>query len=351
MQPPNVGGISAEFMFDASRAMAIQWGGKPRSPGSASIFCLAAAVALAFLAVAAVEADEPGKDGADDDVYRLYPTFESLPGVDSQDIRHLWTTGIRAEGRGDFLSAARVYEQIARRLPEDSHAYWRTGRAYWQVGEYLPSNDKAERIRYFTLTKKWATDGLAVNPKCGECCLYRFAGISRLATARGLFTAIRYAKEMAELLDRGIALHPTHSDNEWNMELGNLYYAASHLYRLMPDWLWLRWILGVCGDRERALDYARKAHEITPIRIDYSVALGAALLCVGTEEGDQESITEGIAVLREAARLPRLRYRDDSLFLEHAQKLIAEPDEACTYSPDGWIDVEGTLAAEKGAQH
>lgn len=337
-------------MIRVFRAMAIPRGGKRRSPGAASLLCLAVAVVLAFFTRAAGQAEEPGEHGALDDVYRLYPTFESLPGLDSQDLRNLWAMGIRAEGRGNFLSAALVYERVARRLPEDSHAYWRAGRAYWQVGEYLPQDDRAGRVRYFTLTKKWATDGLAVNPKCGECCLYRFAGISRLATTRGLFTAIRHAKEMAELLERGIAIHPTHSDNEWNTELGNLYYAASHLYRLMPDWLWLRWILGVRGDRERALDYARKAHEITPIRIDYSVALGAALLCVGTEEGDQESITEGIAVLREAARLPRLRYRDDSLFLEHAQKLIADPDEACTYSPDGWIDVEGTLAAEKGAQ-
>ena len=314
-----------------------------------SLLCVVAAVVFALLGCADLAADEPEKATADGDVYSLYPSFDDLPGVENQDIRRLWADGIRAEARRDFSTAIRVYVEIARRQPRDSHAYWRTGRAYWQIGEYLPLGDKEERIKYFVLTRDWATAGLNVNPECGECCLYRMIGIARIGTTRGLFTLMRDAKEMAQLLDRGIALKPTHADNEWNTSLGNLYYAASQFYRIAPDWFWLKWIIGVRGDRKLALEYARKAHEIAPMRVDYAVTLGAALLCMGKDEDDEKLLTEGIAVLKRTPRLPTVRPLDDPLFRAHAEQLLAEPSTACEYSPDGWIDVEGTLAKKNGS--
>jgi tetratricopeptide (TPR) repeat protein len=317
-----------------------------RSDHGTRLLWAAGFIATAFLAAASIKAEEPGRSGADDGLYRLYPRFDSLPGIQDQQVRNLWAEGIRSEARWDFSGAARVYEEIARKLPDDSHAYWRAARSYWQVGEYLPPDDNAGRIKYFTLTEQWATDGLDVNPECGACCLYRFAGIARLATTRGLFSAMRHAREMARLLDRGIALNPTHTDNEWNTTLGNLYSSASHFYRLAPEWLLLKWIIGVRGDRARALDYARKAHAISPMRIDYHLTLGAALLCVGTENSEEDPIMEGIAVLSEVPTLPIVRPRADPLFRKHAAMLIADPEKACAYSPDGLVDVEGTLSGK-----
>jgi hypothetical protein len=154
---------------------------------------------------------------------------------------------------------------------------------------------------------------------------------------------------MARLLDRGIALRPTHADNEWNTSLGNLYYAASHFYRVTPDWFWLKWIIGVRGDRARALEYARKAFEISPMRVDYTVTLGSALLCIAKEKDAPELIAQGMALLKRVPTLPTLRPAEDSLFRQHAERLLADPNGACSYSPVGWIDVDGELAKNDNA--
>jgi hypothetical protein len=242
-----------------------------------------------------------------------------------------------------------AYEQIMRRLPGSSFAYWRASRNYFRLAERLPLEEKDQRIRYYMVSEERASDGLKVDPECAACCLYKFSAMASLAMTRGLWTGVRTAGEMSRLLDRGIELRPTHTDNAWNTTLGNLYYAASQFYRVMPDWFWLKWILGTKGDNHRALEYAREAHAISPMRVDYAVSLGAALLCMAHNGGDPSLNAEATAILADIDRLPTLR-EYDGMFRSHARMLLAKPDQACTYSSNGWIDVDGAIRDIKRRQ-
>jgi hypothetical protein len=143
---------------------------------------------------------------------------------------------------------------------------------------------------------------------------------------------------MGSLLDRGIELQPTYADSPDNTALGNLYYAGAVFYRVVPDYLWVRWFIGVRGDKEKSLEYIRKAVEISHKRVDYRVELGAVLLCIGVEKEDSGRLTEGTEVLRGARKMePYLS--TDYLDLGYAQKLIESPSLACGFSRDGFIDV------------
>jgi hypothetical protein len=204
------------------------------------------------------------------------------------------------------------------------------------------------RIKYFTLADQWAGRALAIDASCGPCYLQKFLAMASLATTEGIFTAIRHAETMQHLLERGIELQPTQADNQWNSTLGNLYAAASHFYRVTPESFWLQLVVGVRGDRQRALDYARRAHAMATERIDYTVALGAALLCLGTEKAEPRLLDEGAATLRRVPALPHLRPDQDPRYVRQADALIAHPETACNYSPDGPVDIGGALA-EAGA--
>ena len=164
--------------------------------------------------------------------------------------------------------------------------------------------------------------------------------MGRQATTRGLLTAAGDVREMDELLRRGIQLAPSHRDNDGNMTMGNLYYAGSVFYRVVPEWWWLKWLIGVRGDKAKSLDYARNAVGLAPVRIDYRVELGASLLCLGLDRGDSHQISEGKKVLRAARGLGDFLSTDE-LDKRHAEVLIEFPERACGYSRDGFIDVEG----------
>lgn len=297
---------------------------------------LASAVAAALLAVPGVAASQPASvdPGAE-------PVIRSpLPeGFESPELRKRWRQGIQLERSNRFLDAAAYYEDLVRRAPDSSYGYWKTARNYWRHAETMPPDAKDERLPYFVLSNQWAGRGLEIDDECAECMLWKFGAMGRIGTTQGVLSSLRLAPEMAELLDRGIELQPTYVDDLTNSTLGNLYYAGAVFYRVVPDWLWLEWLLGVRGDIDRSLEMIRKAVEIEGKRIDYSVELGAVLLCYAQRTGRSSAEEEARKVLAAAPSMEHI-FTTDELDVEHSKVLLREPDKACGYSRDGWIDLE-----------
>jgi hypothetical protein len=169
--------------------------------------------------------------------------------------------------------------------------------------------------------------------------LWKFGSMGRIGTTRGVVRSVRMAPEMEQLLEQGIALRPTYHDDFTNSTLGNLYYAGGVFYRVVPEWIWLDWLIGVRGDMDKSLEMIRKADELDRGRIDYRVEMGAILLCYGNRREADWALDEGRDVLRSAHRLPR-RFRTDESDLGHARKLLDAPERACGFSRDGWIDMD-----------
>jgi hypothetical protein len=266
--------------------------------------------------------------------------FDRLPGrLSSPSLRSLWREGLRLERDEYLLESAARYELIVGQVPEESFTYWRIARNYWRHGEGLPVEDGEERVRYFEMAEDWSARGLSIDPECAPCMLWKFVSMGRQATTRGLLTAVSDAREMDWLLKQGIALQPSFADDSANSTLGNLYYAGAVFYRIVPDWFWVKWVLGMRGDKDLSLEFARKAVAMAEMRVDYRVELGASLLCYGATRKKPLAIIEGFEVLRQAEGLdPYLS--TDHLDKAHAQVLLSEPQKACGYSRDGFIDVD-----------
>lgn len=259
-----------------------------------------------------------------------------------EEVARLWARGLQLEDEHRFVESSQVWEEVVRRVPRQSHTYWRIARNYLRQGQMTPADQVDEQRKYYALTEEWANRGLKVDSQCAECYLYKFAGLGRKIFLGNIVAAARHASELAELLDRSIALQPQYRDNEWNSELGNLYYAASAFYRVLPDWRWLKWVIGVRGDKERALQYSRKANEISRGRVDYHLALGASLLCVGHDENRKELVDEGLDVLRQIPNLP-VHMETDDRDRVIAKVLAAQPERACGYTHHDYIDVDKEL--------
>lgn len=263
-------------------------------------------------------------------------------------VRALWSEGLELERQEQLLESCRRYERIAERLPDSAFIRWRLARNYWRHGERLPVDAKSERMADFEEALRWADASLALDERCGACVLWKLASLGRIATTGGVWQAAGTASRIAELIERGIALRPTDADNPDNVTLANLYYAGAAFYRVVPDWWWLTLAIGVRGDNHRALDYIHKAIAISASRVDYQVELGAVLLCIGTEEHDPARLEEGRRVLRRSLALPDFQ-STDRFDREHARILLSEPERACGYSRDGWIDMEDAARKRREA--
>jgi hypothetical protein len=264
-----------------------------------------------------------------------YPALEDLPGATSDPaVRQLWIEGRARRKAGDMLGATELYERIAAMQPRGRHTHWLIAQCYWEHADQVPDDQTAARAWYYEKVRDWATRGLAIDAGCGECYLYQAAGLGGQARLRSQVVAATQVAEIATALERGIAIMSARPDRDTNPELEELYYAAAQLYRRVPEWSWLRWVLGVSGDRRRAVEYMRKANQIAGRRPEYMVELGASLVCLGHEEKDAALVAEGEGLLRQVVALPQRRH-EDAVDWRNAEALLADAAQACGFSRDG----------------
>lgn len=276
----------------------------------------------------------------------------------AQDSASLWTQAEVAERVGfidesddptaasvSFRRASELFVEAARardHAEDASAAYWRGARSIWLAADALGDAATEERIAYYERAEALAQQGIEIDPECAPCMLWKFSSMGRLATTRGIWTAAKQVPEMAELLDRAIALEPDDADTLPGIDnsvLGNLHYSSAIFYRLTPDWFLIRLLLGVRGDKNRALGHIEKALELHPLRMDYQVELGSQYLCMGTTDRDAGKLERGRKQLhRVVERIPESL--DDAREIAAAKIMLEDPTKACGYSGDTWIEVD-----------
>jgi len=243
------------------------------------------------------------------------------------------------EEKHKYWDSIQVLEKLAAEFPEAPYLMWRLARTYWVYAENLDINDKQSRLKYFQAGLDWANKGIQTDPNCAECYLFKFGNLGRISTTKGLMNSISAAKELSETIAKAIELEPKHSDTYYNKELGNAYYASGVFYRIIPDWLIIRWIAGVRGDKLKSLEHIKKATEISPARIDYMVELGAIYLCLANDKKMEEMRAPGIKALEKAITMEQVM-PTDTLDKEYAAGFLKDSKGACGFSRDGIVDLD-----------
>ncbi len=239
-----------------------------------------------------------------------------------------------------FAAADAALLEAERLVPQSDTVRWMRARVAYLQGEALPADDRDGRLAAFERAEQLADQAVERAPEHGEGWLWRGIARGRITTTqaglRRAFDVLRGERGpawVAHCFERAIALHPDYVHFGFSAA-GDARAGAAELYRLLPSGAWARPVIGVTQDLDRAVELAREALEIQPVRIEYAKELGVALLCRSVTHGADRAEAE--RVLLGALELPaRTPYeRTDR---RHAQELLASPPErACGYSRDAW---------------
>ena len=246
-----------------------------------------------------------------------------------------------------FTAAEAGLLEAQRLAPGSDTVRWMRARAAYLEGEALPADDRDGRLAAFARAERFADEAVELAPEHGEGWLWSGIARGRITTTQaGLqraFDVLRGERGpgwVAHCFERAIALNPEYVHFGFSAA-ADARAAAAQLYRLLPDGVWARPVIGVARDLDRAVALAREALAIQPVRIEYAKELGVALLCRAASEGGD--LAEAQRVLREAQALP-VRTPYELTDRRHAGELLAgPPDAACGYSRDAWD--AGTLVA------
>jgi hypothetical protein len=213
-------------------------------------------------------------------------------------------------------------------------------RVAYLEGEALPAEDRDGRLAAFAKAERFADQAVALAPGHGEGWLWRGIARGRITTTQaGLHVALDVLRGargpgwVAHCFERAIALAPEYVHFGFSAA-GDARAGAAQLYRLLPDGVWARPLLGTARDLERAVALAREALAIQPVRIEYAKELGVALLCrAATSGGD---LGEARRVLAAAQALPARTPYERTDRRHVAELLASPPSAACGYSRDAW---------------
>ena len=246
-----------------------------------------------------------------------------------------------------FADAEAALLEAQRLAPGSDTVRWMRARVAYLEGEALPAGDRDGRLAAFARSERLADEAVELAPEHGEGWLWRGIARGRITTTQaGLqraFDVLRGERGpgwVAHCFERAIALNPEYVHFGFSAA-ADARAGAAQLYRLLPDGVWVRPVIGVGRDLDRAVALAREALAIQPLRIEYAKELGVALLCrAATQGGD---LAEAQRVLRAAQELP-VRTPYELTDRRHVGELLTHPPEAaCGYSRDAWD--AGTLVA------
>ncbi len=265
--------------------------------------------------------------------------IDLLKAANMEEAARVFIKAHEQEDKKVYGESMQHFLELNKLVPESPYVMWRLARIHWIYAENLDINDKEGRMKYFGDGLAWAEKGIALNPNCAECYLYRFGNLGRISTTKGLMSSISSAKDLSRTIAKAIELKPQHGDAYYNREEANAYYASGVFYRIIPDWLIIKWIAGVRGDKMKALEHIQKAAELIPARVDYQVELGAIYLCLAEDKGMEEMRELGNATLRHAIDMKQV-LPTDALDKEYAKGFLKDPRGACGFSRDGIVELD-----------
>jgi hypothetical protein len=259
--------------------------------------------------------------------------------LEESDLERSYDLAIQAAGRFEAVTEWLVVAPTPSVEPYH-HAYWRTARTHWLAAERLEVVERVRRREHLSRAIEFSDRGLSADPECAPCMLWKFNSMGRRQQIDGLFSGARNVKAMAQLLDQAILLQPDFHEGERSSTLGNLHYVSAIFYRVLPDWFWLKWIIGVRGDNERALEHARTAVAMHQSRVDYRIEVGSQLLCLGVTREDSKRLAEGQQIMVEATTMVPYNLHDERE-IAAAHVMIAAPNKACSYAGAEWVEIDG----------
>jgi hypothetical protein len=239
-----------------------------------------------------------------------------------------------------FDDSDQLLDRAVKICPNRAELYWRKARNIYDRIEDIPRDQKPDKdtlIKHYLALEAFADKCIELDKKDGNCWLWKGIGLGRQATTEGVLKSFWIGSQLEDTWLKALSLKPKYRAEDGTANaLGDTYHALGMYYRVVPEWLCyfpLKQIVGTCGDKEKSVEYQRRAVALEPKRIEYLRGLGVSLLCHGQSYERPEEIEEGKKILKDLQSLPDLKPYD-KIDKQHARMLLEDPSLACGYQRD-----------------
>ena len=206
----------------------------------------------------------------------------------------------------------------------------------YEIAEKLDVNksaDKEKKLELYNTMLRIAEEGIRCAPEKGECYFMRGLANARITTTKGIFSQLFTARQIEK--DWLVAVNrPSDytTPNGENLQASSCV-ALGVYYRLCPSFFLLKWMFGISGDLDKAVQFCRKAYDLDSTRIEIVKEYGVALITRGLDKENSLDMEAGRGFLRKVPTLPH-RLDTDSVDIVHSKMLLNDLSLCPGYSRD-----------------
>jgi tetratricopeptide (TPR) repeat protein len=257
-------------------------------------------------------------------------------------------------GKYEFEESIKNCELALKNRPNDFLVRAMMCLDYYEIAEKLDlkkPGDKDKKIDMYNKMIQIAEQGITCAPDKGECYFMRGLANARMATTKGVLSQLFTAKQIETDWLVAVSRKSDYvTPNGENLQASSCL-ALGVYYRLCPTFFLLKWIFGISGSLDKAVDYCKKAYDLDSTRIEIVKECGVALITRGLDSKNEMEIARGKEYLRKVALLP-LRLQTDKIDIEHSKILLENISLCPGYSRDEEQDIsEEKFAKENSSSH
>jgi tetratricopeptide (TPR) repeat protein len=244
-------------------------------------------------------------------------------------------------GKFEFAESIRNCEAALQYRPNDFLMRAMICLDNFELAEKLDIKKDGNKRKKIDLYEKMiavAEAGIRVAPDKGECYFMRGLANARKATTKGILSQLFTAKQIeTDWLTAVNRKSDYTTPNGENLQ-ASCCVALGVYYRLCPRFFLIRWLFGINGDYDKAVDYCKKAYDLDPTRIEIVKELGVALITRGLDTKNKSDIESGEKYLLLVPTLPHC-LQTDEIDVQHSKMLLKDISLCPGYSRDEEQDV------------
>ncbi len=268
-------------------------------------------------------------------VYKAYP-YDGSPfdkhaelGKEWKDLANQWKEKVAPEPV--LKRQLEIIEAISAQEPNWVDGYWQAADAAFQYGNtFSDPNDFAKARKLFERGKKHADNCLKIQAENPLCKFYLGVNVGKMASIDGIFASLKNAKLVEKMWVETTESPYNYQFSEKTSLQGASRYALGMFYRLVPDFIVMKWLFDVRGDISKSVAYHRENLHYDAPNVCSRTMFAVSLICEGKSDFTTQSGQEGLAQIREARNLPVT----SALYASCAKdlpRLEKDPKMACGY--------------------
>ena len=253
---------------------------------------------------------------------------------ESPEFQATWKQGEELWLKNDHSNSRAAFAQARKLSTTNALARALYCRSLYEIGELLPENADAARLKLYDEMVIVAEEGLKADPKSGECMFMRALGRARKANINGILSSLKWGKAIMEDWLNALNTPMGYVSPDGMRSRAEDMHALGLFFREAPDSRLLKWLFGFSGSLAKAEEYSRQAAEIQVDQVEVQLELGVVLVARGLEEKIPAKVAEGKAQIQKVLGMPEKK-KTDFIDKRHAKMLLDHPEMCRDYDRTG----------------